>query len=67
MPKRDIPELDLMMNKKIKVRLEDGCELIGVLDGYDAYSNVTLINIEDVPGFREGVVRSDSIASIMEC
>jgi len=67
MPRSNVPDLEPLLNRRVRVALRGSHELVGVLEGYDAHANISLAGIENAPGYSEGMVRGDTICSIKEC
>ncbi|KAJ2161843.1 hypothetical protein GGF46_001151 [Coemansia sp. RSA 552] len=70
MVKTAAPELKGCMDKRLRLELNAGRAVVGVLRGYDAFMNVNLADAQDVSVLEEpmylgqAVIRGNSIVAI---
>lgn len=66
MAKANIPNLDSFLQKKVRITLKGSTPLVGTIEGYDSFSNISLTGLEGMAGCSDGVVRGDAIERIEE-
>lgn len=61
-----MPDLGEFLNKKVRIELKNSGVLVGILEGFDLHSNISLRDIECKNGKKRGIVRGDVINTIEE-